>query len=183
MDLWQSFYILVKNNGSCLFEKGLGDILVRNRNYIAFTADESEIIKFLDDCDAVFLCLPTPEVGETGESDLTYYLSALDNVANGLLKRNNGTQEHYIVIVNKSTVPIGTAERTRQVLNEKGVKNYGVVSNPEFLVGGKAIEGSMKPDRVVVGANDTKDLEVMRDIYQRAFIVHPIGIAFDIYGA
>jgi hypothetical protein len=124
---------------------------------------------FLDECDAVFMCLPTPEIGETGESDLTFYTTAIENLAQALLLRNNGAQEKYVLVINKSTVPIGTAERALSMLQEKGVKNIGVASNPEFLVGGKAVEGAMKPDRIVVGAKQKKDLEIMRDIYQRFY--------------
>jgi UDPglucose 6-dehydrogenase len=154
---------------SCLYEKGLGDALVRSKSYIEFTTDVKKMQNFLDECDAVFMCLPTPEIGETGESDLTFYTTAIENLAQALLLRNNGAQEKYVLVINKSTVPIGTAERALSMLQEKGVKNIGVASNPEFLVGGKAVEGAMKPDRIVVGAKQKKDLEIMRDIYQRFY--------------
>lgn len=154
---------------SCLYEKGLGDALVRNREYIEFTTDRQKMETFLDVCDAVFMCLPTPEIGETGESDLSFYISAIDNLASALVKRNSGNQEKYVLIINKSTVPIGTAERVEGILQEKGVKNFGLASNPEFLVGGKAIEGAMKPDRIVVGAKTQKDFDILRDVYQRFY--------------
>ncbi len=154
---------------SCLYEKGLGDALVRNKSYIEFTTDVKKMQNFLDECDAVFMCLPTPEIGETGESDLTFYTSAVENLAAALVARNAGAQEKYILVINKSTVPIGTASRAISMLQEKGVKNFGVASNPEFLVGGKAVEGAMKPDRIVVGAKEKKDFEIMRDIYQRFY--------------
>ncbi len=154
---------------SCLFEKGLGDALVRNKDYIQFTTERRKMEEFLEDCDAVFMCLPTPEVGETGETDLGFYTAALNSLAASLVQRNQGTQSRYVVIINKSTVPVGMAEKAWLELREKGVQNYGVVSNPEFLVGGKAIEGAMKPDRIVVGAKTQKDFEVVRDIYQRFY--------------
>lgn len=152
---------------SCLYEQGLGDALVRNRDCIEFTTDRAKVDLFLDGCDAVFMCLPTPEIGETGESDLSFYISALESLADSLVKRNDKNQDKYILIINKSTVPIGTADRASSILQSKGVKNYGLASNPEFLVGGKAIDGSMKPDRVVVGAKNQNDFEIMRSIYQR----------------
>lgn len=154
---------------SCLFEEGLGDLLVRNKERIVFTLDYELIEKELDSADAIFMCLPTPEIGETGESDLSFYFSAAERIAESLVKRNGGKQEKYVVIVNKSTVPIEMADRTREVFEKKGVKNFGVVSNPEFLVEGKAVQGSMKPDRVVIGAWSEKDFLVMRQIYQRFF--------------
>ncbi len=154
---------------SCLFEEGLGDLLVRNKERIHFTTDYQKVEEFLDDCDAAFICVPTPEIGETGESDLTYFNSALDKISHALVKRNSGRQEKYIVVVNKSTLPIDTAEKTKAVMEKIGVKNFGVVSNPEFLVEGKAIQGSLKPDRIVIGAWNEKDFAIMRQVYQRFY--------------
>ncbi|MCX6782222.1 MAG: nucleotide sugar dehydrogenase [Candidatus Magasanikbacteria bacterium] len=154
---------------SCLFEKGLGDLLVRNKERISFVGDYSLVEKFLDDCDAVFMCLPTPEIGETGESDLKFYFAAAEKLAGSLTKRNNGKQEKRLVIVNKSTVPIDMADKTKEIFVKAGVKNFGVVSNPEFLVEGRAIEGSLKPDRVVIGSWTGEDLEIMRQVYRRFY--------------
>jgi len=154
---------------SCLFEKGLGDLLVRHKDRIEFSLDYKKVEKFLDDCDAVFMCLPTPEIGETGESNLTYYFDASEKLSQSLLKRNSGNQDKYVVIVNKSTVPIDMIERTHDLFSDAGVKNFGVVANPEFLVEGKAIEGSLKPDRIVIGAEKQEDYDIMRKIYQRFY--------------
>jgi UDPglucose 6-dehydrogenase len=154
---------------TCLFEEGLGDILVRNKERIEFTLDYNKVENFLDTCDGVFMCLPTPEVGETGESNLTYYFDAAEKLSEALLKRNNEAQDKYIVVINKSTVPIDMVTKTEEMISEKGVKNFGVVSNPEFLVEGKAIQGSLKPDRVVVGAWKEENFEVMRNIYERFY--------------
>lgn len=154
---------------SCLFEEGLGDLLVRNKERINFTTDYAKVEKFLDSCDAIFMCLPTPEIGETGESDLSFYFSAVEKLSQSLNRRNNHKQEKYVVLVNKSTVPIDMIDKTAEVLKTAGVKNFGVVSNPEFLVEGKAIEGSIHPDRVVVGSWEEKDFAMMRQIYQRFY--------------
>ena len=152
---------------SCLFEDGLGDLLVRNAERIQFTDDYNKVERFTDICDAVFMCLPTPEIGETGESDLSYYFSAAEKLATSLAKRNDGQQDKYVVIVNKSTVPVNMVDRTKEIMQKFAVKNFGVVSNPEFLIEGKAVIGSMKPDRVVIGADSTTDFSVMRQVYQR----------------
>ena len=171
---------------ACLFEEGLSDLLTRNKERIEFTLDYNKVIEFLEDCDAVFMCLPTPEIGETGESDLKYYNTAAEKLAESLVKRNPssakimeakpssakataGKQEKYVVIINKSTVPIDMVDKTQEILEAKGVKNFGVVSNPEFLVEGKAIQGSIKPDRIVIGAWNEKDFEVMRQVYERFY--------------
>ncbi len=153
----------------CLFEKGLSDLLIRNEARIFFTASYEAVIAFLDTVDAIFMCLPTPEIGETGESNLSYYKEAADTLAQALKKRNNGGQEKHIVIVNKSTVPVDMVDQTQEILDSHGVKNVGVVSNPEFLVEGKAIQGSLKPDRIVIGAWNKKDFEMMRQVYQRFY--------------
>ncbi len=154
---------------SCLYEKGLGDLLVKNKERIRFTHDYAEVEKFLDEAQAIFMCLPTPEIGETGESNLQFYFDAAQQLSVALSGRNKGTQKNYVVIVNKSTVPINMIEKTAQIMNEHNVKNFGVVSNPEFLVEGKAIEGSLKPDRVVIGAVSPEDFTIMQEVYQRFY--------------
>ncbi len=153
----------------CIFEKGLSDLLIQNKKNISFTADYSKVNDFVDIADAVFMCLPTPEIGETGESNLSYYFTAATKLADSLLKRNEGKQEKYVVIVNKSTVPIDMVNKTQEVMDECGVKNYGVVSNPEFLVEGKAVSGSLKPSRVVIGAWEEDDFAIMRKVYNQFF--------------
>ncbi|MFA7245507.1 MAG: nucleotide sugar dehydrogenase [Candidatus Magasanikbacteria bacterium] len=152
---------------ACLFEEGLSDLLTRNKERIEFTIDYNKVSEFLENCDAIFMCLPTPEIGETGESDLKYYNLAAEKLAENLLKRNNSEQNKYVVIINKSTVPIDMVDKTAEILESKGVKNFGVVSNPEFLVEGKAIQGSIKPDRIVVGAWNEKDFAIMKKVYER----------------
>lgn len=155
---------------SCIFETGLAETLIRNQDKIAFVADYGAVAKALEDVEAVFMCLPTPEKGGAeGESDLSYYFSAAEKLAESLVQRNDGKQTNYVVIINKSTVPINMVDETAKIMERYGVKNYGVVSNPEFLVEGKAIEGSVRPNRVIIGAWKEKDFEVMRKVYQRFY--------------
>ena len=114
------------------------------------------------------MCLPTPEKpGAEGQSDLTYYYAATEELGAGLTARNGGRQEKHIAVINKSTVPVKLINETEELLKKKGAKNFGVVSNPEFLVEGKAIEGTVRPDRIVIGAWNEGDFKVMRKIYQR----------------
>lgn len=150
---------------SCLAEPGLGDLLIRNKERVKFTSDYNEVDNFLSVCDAIFICVPTPEIGETGESDLKYFDDALKNISQALIKRNKQMQDKYVLLVIKSTVPIDVAGKTVLLMESAGVKNFGVVSNPEFLVMGKAIADSIKPDRVVVGAWKEEDFVIMRQIY------------------
>ena len=154
---------------NCIFEEGLSDLLIRNQERIKFTFDYEQVEQFLESGEAIFMCLPTPEIGESGESDLSFYFSAAEKLATSLTKRNNGQQENHLIIINKSTVPIDMVEHTREIMSKAGVKNYGIVSNPEFLAEGKAVQGSLKPDRVVVGAEVETDFLVMRKIYERFY--------------
>jgi len=113
------------------------------------------------------MCLPTPELDDTGESNLSFYLEAARKIAASLRGRNRGAQSQYVVIVNKSTVPIDMIEKTREILAAAGVRNVGVASNPEFLVEGQAVMGALRPDRIVIGAERKKDFTILRRIYQR----------------
>lgn len=154
---------------SYLFEDGLAELLIRNKERITFTTNYKHVEEFLDTCDAVFICVPTPEIGETGETNLSFYYKAAEALAKALGGRNGGKQSKYVVIINKSTVPVEMVDETDRIMGEHKVKNFGVVSNPEFLVEGKAVEGSIHPDRVVVGAWDEKDFVVMRSVYERFY--------------
>lgn len=157
---------------SGLFEKGLGDLIIRNKSRIKFTFDILDVEKFANDAEAVFMCLPTPERDGTGETNLDIYEKAANDLGRVLAKRNNGGQGRYVLLVNKSTVPIDMADRAKEIMLSAGVKNFGVGSNPEFLVEGKAIEGSIRPLRVVVGAESEKDFAIFRNIYTR-FVESP----------
>lgn len=155
---------------ACLYESGLGDMLIKNKVRIKFTDNYNDVAVSLDETDAVFMCLPTPEKSEAeGESDLSYYYQAAKKLGENLAKRNYGRQTKYVVIVNKSTVPINMVNETDKIMKSCGVINFGVVSNPEFLVEGKAIEGSVHPDRVVIGAEKETDFKIMREIYSRFY--------------
>lgn len=146
-------------------EPGLPDLIEENIDqYLFFTTDISEVI---DDTDVIFLCLPTPP-NRDGSTDLSAYLNATGHLAQLLAKRNS---DRHVLLVNKSTVPIGSVRLLQQVMKEKDVKNFGVASNPEFLPQGNAIEASRKPDRVVVGADTTEDFELMRRVYSQ-FVNH-----------
>lgn len=151
----------------CLYEEGLGDLMIHNRERLRFTAVASEMENYLDHAEAVFVCVPTPEIGETGESDLRFFTAALTQLGKALRNRNAGTQSQYVALVIKSTVPIDIFTSIRSALNEQAIRNVGIVSNPEFLVEGKAVQGSIKPDRIVVGAENQSDFALLRQVYWR----------------
>lgn len=146
-------------------EPGLAAIISETKDrYLFFTTDISEIV---EDTDVFFFCLNTPPKRD-GSTDLSYYLNAAHDVATFLAQRKN---KERVVLVNKSTVPIGTARLLEQVMREHNVENFGVASNPEFLAQGDAVDGSRKPDRVVVGADTDEDLQILRRVYSR-FVNH-----------
>ena len=151
--------------GHYVNEPGLPGIIAENtERYLFFTNDiESNI----EGTDAIFLCLPTPP-NVDGSSDLSYYFKAVDYICTLLAKREDTRR---VVLINKSTVPIGTARQLERKLREYNVPNAGVASNPEFLPEGDAVEKSRRPDRVVVGADTEEDFRIIRRIYSQ-FVNH-----------
>ncbi len=144
------------NNGEVpIYEPGLETLFERNvkQNRLHFTTDLAEGI---EGAKIIFLALPTPP-GEDGSADLQYVLKVADDLG-GLLKE-------YAVIVDKSTVPVGTAEKVKNKVLAKAQVDFDVVSNPEFLREGVAVEDFMKPDRVVIGTQSKKAQEVMEKLY------------------
>ncbi len=139
-----------------IYEPGLDVLFERNtrQGRLHFTTDLSSAIK---DAQIIFLALPTPP-GEDGSADLSYILG----VANQL----SFLIEDYKVIIDKSTVPVGTAERVHAVLAEHLSEDlFDVVSNPEFLREGVAVDDFMKPDRVVIGTSSKKAETILRELY------------------
>lgn len=146
-------------------EPGLAAAIKETKDqYLHFTTDITEIA---DGTDIFFFCLNTPPMRD-GSTDLSYYLAAGHTVAELLANRKD---KKRVLIVNKSTVPVGTARVLQAVMEEHGVENFGVASNPEFLAQGDAISGSRKPDRVVVGADTEEDFVLLRRIYSH-FVNH-----------
>ncbi len=146
-------------------EPGLAAAIAETINrYLFFTSDISNVV---EDTDVFFMCINTPP-NRDGSTDLSYYLSAANDIGKLLAKRKN---QNRVVLVNKSTVPVGTARLLERVLQEHGVENFGVASNPEFLAQGNAIDGSRRPDRIVVGVDTEEDKQIMRRVYSQ-FVNH-----------
>lgn len=151
----------LKNAEVTIYEPGLEIIFYRNiaKKRLLFTGDLKEAVL---NNDVIFLCLPTP-MGGDGSADLKFVMGVADNIGK-IMKENNVAE--YKIIVNKSTVPVGTAQKVKYEISKHGVSNFDVVSNPEFLREGFAVEDFMKPDRIVIGAEDQKALDVMRELYE-----------------
>lgn len=153
---------------SCIHEEGLAELLIRNSERITFSTSRDTLAPFIEQAEVIFMCLPTPEKeGAEGESDLSYYEQAVEMLGPLLKDRQGGAQSQRVVIINKSTVPIKMIDYTQELFEQQGVKNFGIVSNPEFLVEGRAVEDSIHPNRIVVGAHSPEDFAIMRRLYQR----------------
>lgn len=138
-----------------IYEPGLDVLFDRNvaEGRLLFTTNLAEGIK---DAQVIFLALPTPP-GEDGSADLKYILKVADDLGPIL--------DQYAVIIDKSTVPVGTAEKVHAAIAKNAKVDFDVVSNPEFLREGVAVEDFMKPDRVVVGTTSEKAKKVMEKLY------------------
>jgi UDPglucose 6-dehydrogenase len=138
-----------------IYEPGLEELVRRNRSEkrLTFTTNLARGVK---NSQIIFIAVGTP-TGEDGSADLRHVL----DVARDIARAMNG----YKVIVDKSTVPVGTAEKVREVMKRETTHAFSVVSNPEFLKQGAAIDDFMKPDRVVIGADDQRAAEIMRELY------------------
>lgn len=146
-------------------EPGLADIVAENLGrYLFFTTDISGVI---NETDVFFLCINTPP-NRDGSTDMSYYLDAIHHLGGLLAQR---ASKKRAVLVNKSTVPIGTARLLETVMRDHGVENFGVASNPEFLAQGSAVEGSRRPDRIVIGADTQEDMQILRRLYSQ-FVNH-----------
>ena len=145
----------LSNGQITIYEPGLEKLFLRNQREerLKFTTNLGEGIA---DAKVIFLALPTPP-GENGSADLKYILGVADELGKIL--------KDYKVIVDKSTVPVGTAEKVRQVIAKNCECEFDVVSNPEFLREGVAVEDFMKPDRVVIGTESERARKIMGDLY------------------
>jgi len=138
-----------------IYEPGLEKIFLRNlkEERLRFTSDLASVV---DEAEVIFLALPTPP-GADGAADLKYVLGVAEELGK-LLKG-------YKVIVNKSTVPVGTADKVRAAIAKNYKGEFDVVSNPEFLREGVAVDDFMKPDRVVVGTKSERAQQLIRELY------------------
>ena len=138
-----------------IYEPGLEELLRRNvgEKRLTFTTALPAAVK---DAAVVFIAVGTPQ-GEDGAADLRHVLDVARQIARAI----NG----YTVIVNKSTVPVGTSERVRMAMHRETKQPFSVVSNPEFLKQGAAVDDFMKPDRVVIGADDSGAVALMQELY------------------
>ena len=146
----------MRNGEVPIYEPHLDVLFERNikANRLRFTTDLAEGLK---DAEIVFLALPTPP-GEDGSADLSYILGVSEQIGKLITD--------YKVIVDKSTVPVGTAEKVHAAIAKNASCEFDVVSNPEFLREGFAVDDFLKPDRVVIGTQSERAKKVMGELYQ-----------------
>lgn len=161
-----------------IYEPGIEPLVLDNqkKGTLFFTTD---IRDALDEATIVFIAVGTP-MGDDGSADLKFVLQVAEDIGNNM--------SHHMVVVDKSTVPVGTAdlvkERIQETLdNNNSQLTFDVVSNPEFLKEGAAIDDFMRPDRVVVGADNNESMRVMRELYAPFTFNHDRFIGMDIRSA
>lgn len=144
-----------------IYEPGLEILFYRNiaKKRLFFTDNLKESVL---NSEIIFLCLPTPQ-DEDGSADLKYVIKVAEDI--GKILKEDDSKE-FKIIVNKSTVPVGTSRKVTEIIESYGVNNFEVVSNPEFLREGFAVDDFLKPDRIVIGAKSEKVFKKMKLLYE-----------------
>jgi UDPglucose 6-dehydrogenase len=154
------------------FEPGITELVAKGikDNHLTFSTD---IAKAVDKALVIFIAVGTPPRAD-GSADLSF----VEEVGRGIARHMNG----YKVIVTKSTVPVGTGEKLREVIraNQSGRYRFDIVSNPEFLREGSAIEDFMRPNRVVIGADSEHAVAIMKDLYRPLYLIETPFVVTDI---
>ncbi|MCK8485232.1 UDP-glucose/GDP-mannose dehydrogenase family protein [Aliiroseovarius sp. S2029] len=145
-----------------IYEPGLEDLMAKNvaAGRLSFTQNLKDAVK---DAQAIFIAVGTPTRRGDGHADLTFVFAAAEEIADSL--------EDYAVVVTKSTVPVGTNRKVKQLIQKAHPElDFDVASNPEFLREGAAIDDFMRPDRVVVGVQNERAADIMAEIYRPLFL-------------
>ncbi len=146
-----------------IFEPGLDELVKKNISSKRLSF-ETNLKKSIKGSDAIFIAVGTPSRKLDGNADLTYVYAVAEEIAEYL--------DHYSVIVNKSTVPIGTAKKVHEIIKKKNPKlDFDVASNPEFLREGSAISDFMRPDRVVIGCESKKAKAILKELYRPLYLL------------
>ena len=146
----------LRNNHVHIYEPGIEPLVKKNQQEgrLSFTTDLAAAVQ---QANVVFIAVGTPPRPDNGAADLCHVMDAARSIG--------AAMTDYTVIINKSTVPVGTVARIRSVVSESTTKPFSVVSNPEFLKEGEAIMDFMQPDRIVIGVDDDRAADYMRELY------------------
>ncbi len=153
------------NNSKCPFyEPGVDTLLDKHLNKTKLLSFSNSLSKSISDADIIFITVGTPSKRIEGEADLSFVWNVAAEISNNISK--------YCVIVTKSTVPVGTTKEVKNIISKKINENlFDVVSNPEFLREGSAINDFMRPDRVIIGCDNKKSENIMRDLYRPLYLL------------
>ncbi len=161
LDTDQRKIAMLEGGKSPIYEPGLDEMIVRNRKAgrLHFSTDKTTAY---DEADAIFICVGTPS-DEDGSADLQYVLKVAEDIAEALDRLGPGRTPKTVVV--KSTVPVGTSHKVRDLIRSRTKVPFHIADNPEFLKEGDAINDFMKPDRVVCGVESEEAATLMRDLY------------------
>ena len=153
------------NNSKCPFyEPGIEDLLDKHLNKTKLLSFSNSLSASIHDADIIFITVGTPSKRIEGEADLSFVWNVAEEISNNINK--------YCIVVTKSTVPVGTTKEVKSIIAKKiNEKNFDVVSNPEFLREGSAINDFMRPDRVVIGSENKKSENIMRELYRPLYLL------------
>ncbi|OGI02498.1 MAG: UDP-glucose 6-dehydrogenase [Candidatus Margulisbacteria bacterium GWF2_38_17] len=153
-----------------IYEPGLEELVKKNVIFKRLSFSNN-LVDLVSATDIFYIAVGTPPT-PTGEADISAVLAVAKTIGE-TLKKQGLNEEKFKVIVNKSTVPVGMGVRVEQTLNEMGIdsKYFGVVSNPEFLREGSAINDTMRPNRIVIGSNSTKALDIIEKLYRPIYLI------------
>ena len=154
----------LKNSKCPFYEPGVEDLLDKHLNKTKLLSFSSSLSESIKDADIIFITVGTPSKRFEGEADLTYVWDVAEEISENIHK--------YCVVVTKSTVPVGTTKKVKKIIAKKiSEKNFDVVSNPEFLREGSAIDDFMRPDRVVIGCENKKSDKIMKELYRPLYLI------------
>ena len=153
------------NNSICPFyEPGIEDLLDKHLNKTKLLSFSNSLSASIHDADIIFITVGTPSKRIEGEADLSFVWNVAEEISNNINK--------YCIVVTKSTVPVGTTKEVKSIIAKKiNEKNFDVVSNPEFLREGSAINDFMRPDRVVIGCENKKSEDIMKELYRPLYLL------------
>ena len=153
------------NNSKCPFyEPGVEALLDKHLNKTKLLSFSNSLSQSINDADIIFITVGTPSKRIEGEADLSFVWDVAEEISNNISK--------YCIVVTKSTVPVGTTKEVKNIISKKvDQENFDVVSNPEFLREGSAISDFMRPDRVVIGCENKKSEDIMKELYRPLYLL------------
>ena len=153
------------NNSKCPFyEPGIDSLLDKHLNKTKLLSFSNSLSQSVNDADIIFITVGTPSKRIENDADLSYVWNAAEEISNNINK--------YCIVVTKSTVPVGTTREVKNIISKKiNEKNFDVVSNPEFLREGSAINDFMRPDRVIIGCENKKSEDIMKELYRPLYLI------------